>query len=197
MAPRFARILVLVLAIVSLLSFWRAAASERARFQLARAKAQLEAQVRELETEQSQLSTELSQAKDTISGQSSELSTIQRELAAAQVDLERTVQDLASLKNDYELLGRQNASLASEKQQLEVTLSSLKGLRQAIREVKARAWRERWATRYARIETARQRDQELLALGNRGYVVREGTSTLARAPSSPQMHVRVLEPQPQ
>ena len=81
-----------------------------------------------------------------------------------------------------------------EKQQLEAKLSSLKDLKLAIKDVKQKVWSERWAAWRARAQAQQVADEERLAAGNHGFVVREGASTLV-APS--RLQVRVLEPEPQ
>ena len=53
-------------------------------------------------------------------------------------------------------------------------------------------WNERLAGWRAHIEASKIADQEQLAVGNRGFIVRQGTPTLG---SRNQLQVRVLEPQ--
>jgi len=133
--------------------------------------------------------------------QTQQLAQVQSELDVVQQELERTVGQLASLQQEHATLVDEHAAMNSQlaaveedKRQLEAKLSSLKELKLAIKDVKRKMWAQRWVRWRARAEAQRQADQERLAAGNRGYVVRDGTSTLV-GPTKLQVHV--LEPQPQ
>ena len=88
-------------------------------------------------------------------------------------------------------LTAQLAAAKAEKAALEAKLSSIKELKLAIRDVRRKLWNERWADYRALAQARREQDQEQLASGNRGFVVKQGRSTLG---SSPRLQVHVLEP---
>lgn len=193
--------LFLLLVILTVGSLWRTVSVEREKRRVAGAYAEAQRLVEQLSEERTHLTEELSSARETVEGQADELASRQQELAAVQERLDHMVMELASLKQEHEQLRDQQASLTSqldsilvEKQQLEAKLSDLKQLRLAMRDVKRKIWHERWAAWLARVEALKTEDQEQLASGNRGYVMREGSSTLT---SSPRLHVHVLEPQAQ
>ena len=201
MATRTNRVIVLVLVALVVGSLWRAVSVEQDKRRIAESYQQAQEMVKQLEDERSHLNDELVNARQTVEGQAGNITNLQQELQGVQEKLDQTVAELASLQRDHALLRQQNASLASqlgsvmtEKQQLEAKLSSLKELRVAIRDVKRKMWNERWAALQARIETLKREDQERLVSGNRGYIVRQGVSTLG---SSRKLQVHVLEPQTQ
>ena len=201
MAIRANRVIVLALVALAVGSLWRAVSVEQDKRRIAESYHQAQEMVKQLEDERSHLNDELVNARQTVEGQAGNITTLQQELQGVQEKLDQTVVELASLQRDHALLRQQNASLSSqlgsvmtEKQQLEAKLSSLKELRVAIRDVKRRMWNERWAAWRARIETLKREDEERLASGNRGYIVRQGVSTLG---SGQKLQVHVLEPQTQ
>ena len=199
-APR-SRVIIVGAAILLIGSCWRAAVSERKRHRL-------NALAQQLKTERASLRDELKTARETIEGQTDQLSGLERELTDAQQRLSQTRGELASLRQAYEQARQRNETLAGQlgttllqRQQLEAKLSSLSELRLAIREIKRTLWQQRVAA-WQRCLHARQRplaswregDRDQLVAGNRGYVMRNGLSTLGAAP---RMHVHVLEPQSQ
>ena len=129
------------------------------------------------------------------------MTKLQDDLKQVQSRLDETVVELSSLQREHEQLREHDTSLMTqlssvteEKQQLEAKLSSLSELRLAIHDVKRKMRDERWAAWRERVRQAKLVDQARLAAGNRGYVIRNGATTLGAAP---RLHVHVLEPEPQ
>ena len=201
MAIQRSRVVLGVLAVVLLASLWRTVAVEREKRRITAAYEQAHRMAQQLGEERAHLSDELVQAKQTIEGQTSDLTHFQNELQDLQGRLDKTMTELAALQREHEELRQSNASLTTqlssveaEKQQLEQRLASLRELRLAIHEVKRKMWNERLAAWRAHIQAVKAADQERLAAGNRGYLVRNGTPTLG---SRTKMQVHVLEPQSQ
>ena len=201
MATRTNRVILLVLVVLAVGSFWRAISVEQEKRRIAGSYQQAQEMVQQLEDERAHLNDELVNARQTLEGQAGNITNLQQELQNVQEKLDQTVAELSSLQRDHELVRQQNSSLASqlssvmtEKQQLEAKLSSLKELRLAIRDVKRQMWNERWAAWRARVDAFKREDQERLASGNHGYIVRQGVPTLG---SSQKLQVHVLEPQTQ
>jgi len=191
------------LAIVAVASLARAVWVEREKQRLARAYTEAQQLVSQLADERAHLSEELGQAQDTLEGQAGSLSNLEQELQEVQRRLDEKFTELAALQQEQQQLRQENVSLAqrlqsaqTEKQQLEAKLSSIKELRLAIRDVRRKLWQQRLASWQAywgeRAEARKRADQDRLASGNRGYVVRHGTSTLG---AGPRLHIHVLEPQ--
>ena len=198
---RKGRWIILLFAALTFASLWRTVYIEREKQRVKHAYDEAQQMVAELERQRSQLSGEVDTARKTITGQADELNGLQSQLKSVQDRLDKTVADLASLQREHEQLQQHDESLTSQvgalqaqKQQLEVKLSSLKELRLAIRDVKRKMRDERWAAWRAHIEGLKKADQERLASGNRGYVIREGTPTLG---SETTLRVHVLQPQSQ
>ena len=188
------RMLLFGAVVVAAGSLWRAAAGEGEKRQLAQAHAQLQQMTKQLEAERAQLSQELASARQTLKEQAGGLKGLRQQLAQATTELtslqhqyDRTVQDNTKLTN-------QLSASTTEKQQLEAKLSSVKELKLALRDVQRKLWRDRWAAWRAHIDSERQGDQERLALGNQGYLMRNGLSTITSS-SRPRLQVRVLDPQ--
>lgn len=146
-----------------------------------------------------QMSQELGQARQTIDTQAGDLGALEQELARIQTRLNLADQDIARLqqeqvamKEENQTLNEQLAAASVEKQALRERLASLTELKIAIREVKARVRQERWEAWLAYVRAQRADDQQRLAKGNRGFVVRNGVPTIG-APT--RLQVRVLEPQ--
>ena len=201
MALRRSRVLLLILGLLLVVTLWRYVSVERDKRRIAAEYAQAQQMVQQLQEERAHLNEELVGARQTIEGQAGNLGSLQEELQGLQNRLDETVTELASLQREHEQLRAQNTSLSgqlssvmSEKQQLEVKLSSLKELKLAIHDVKRKMWDERWADWRAHVEALKAADQEALALGNRGYLVRNGVATLG---SREKLQVHVLEPQAQ
>lgn len=150
-------------------------------------------------TEVAQLSQEVVQARQTIDTKAGELATLEQELVriqsllkVADQDIIRLQQEQMALKEENQTLNERLAAAAAEQQALQARLASLKELRIAIRDVKARLRRERWEVWLARVQAQRAEDQQRLAKGNRGFVLRNGVPTIG---SPTRLQVRVLEPQ--
>ena len=199
MAIRRGRIVLAVLLGALAVSLWRTVVVERARREVSSAYEQSQQLVAQLRTERAHLNAELTQTKQTVETQAGSLSSLEMELASVQARLDNATTQIASLQREHEQMRQQNTALTSqldsamtEKAALEARLSSLKELKLAIRDVRRKLWNERWADYRARAEAQRDRDQEMLASGNRGLVVSRGRSTLG---SIPRLQVHVLEPE--
>ena len=201
MALRGGRYLLLGLAVLLIASLWRTVWVEREKRRVAASYEAAQQTLAQLQEERAQLMLELQQAQGTIEGQSGDLGQLHEQLEGLQGRLEDTVAELASLQRAHEQLRTQHTSLTAqldsvttEKRQLEARLSSIKELKLAIRDVKHKMWGERWVTWRARAEALKRADQERLAKGNRGYLVRDGVPTQELGTK---LQVRVLEPEPQ
>ncbi len=201
MAARRGRILIILFAIGLSLSLWRVVVVERQRRQVAEQYAQATKIGEGLQQERTELSTKLIAAEQTVEGQAGRITNLQQELEGVDKQLKETLSEMAALKREHEELVRTHASLSEqfqvvndEKKQLEFRLSSLVELKKAIKQVKVEIWNQRWAVWRERIQAQREADQQKLASGNRGYMIRNGVSTV-KAPT--QLQVHVLEPQPQ
>lgn len=161
---------------------------------LATSYAQIQATMERVEQERAQLSDELDKARQTLKGQADDLSSLQTRLAQAEKELQQLWREYAQLRETNADLGQQLGMTLEEKQALEAKLSSLKELRSAIRDVKRKIAQERWEAWLSRIRNQRVIDQQKLAQGNKGYLVRDGAST---AGSSAKLLIRVLDPQTQ
>ena len=204
MAIRRTRWVLIVLALVALASLWRTVQVERDKREIAAAYQQAQQLASQLSEERDHLNQELSSTKQTMEGQAGEMEGLKHELSGVQDRLDETVTQLAALQREHETLRNHNSSLTTqltsvtqEKEALAAKLSSLKELRLAIHGVKQKIRDEQWAAWRAHVEAARRADQEALASGNHGYVMRNGVSTLAAAGATPRMNVHVLEPQTQ
>ena len=201
MTSTVGRLLVIGLVLVTLISLWRTVAVEGEKRRLAKVAEEVRQHVQQLEAERTALNTELANAKRTVEGQTGDLANYRQELEQAQQRLQHAAMELASLKHEQEALLARNSTLANElttattqKQVLEAKLSDLHELRAAIHDVKRKVWEQRWAAWRMRLQAEREADQQRLASGNRGYVLRNGSSTIGAAP---RLHVHVLEPQAQ
>lgn len=199
MPERKGRYIVIILLILLGLSGWRTLTSEQARRRMSSNYDQAQATIAQLQSEHGALTTELQGARETIAGNEKTLSTLQEQLQLVQNRLDATATQLATLRHEHEALQGEHLEMAQrmdalqqEKVALEQRLSSLKELRLAIRDVKHKLWVQRWASWHARIDAQRAFDQQQLASGNRGYVIRKGQSTLGAAP---RLQVHVLEPE--
>ena len=199
MAARRGRVILVILLTALVVSLWRTLVVERDRRALSSVYEQSQQLVAQLRTERTQLSSELTEAKETIETQAGSLSNLEMELASVQAKLDRAATQIATLQREHEQMRQENTSLTSqlgsamaEKTALEARLSSLKELKLAIRDVRRQMWNERWADYRARVQAQRDRDEEMLASGNRGMVVSQGRSTLG---SMPRLQVHVLQPE--
>ena len=145
----------------------------------------------------SEMTHELSGMKEANRQAATELSNLQQELTTLQGRLDDTTQELTALQQEHEQLSQRNtslteqvSSLADEKHALETKLSSIKELKLAIRAVKQKMSAERWEGWRRRVAAKKAEDEMILAQGNRGLVVKNGTPTLG---SVSRLHVRVLE----
>ena len=201
MASRRGRLLIIGFLAVAVVSVLRMTSVERQKARLAHDYAQAHELVVQLEAERDALSLQLGQVQETAQAQTTELQDTQQRLQALTEQLETAKTALASLQREHETLRQAHASLGSqlgavmnEKQQLEARLSSLHELTLAIRDVKRKLSEQRWAAWRARRQQQRADDQQRLAAGNRGFLVREGLSTVG---TGVRLHVHVLEPQSQ
>ena len=194
MRLRLYRLLLFGLAILSGVSLWRMMSVEREKRRVASAYEQAQQTLKQLEEERVHLNQELSGAHETIEKQTGEMANLQQELKSLGGQLEQTTTELSALQREHQQLRSTNASLLSERQQLEAKLSSIQELRLAIREVKRKMNDQRLAAWRAHIQAMKAADQQRLASGNRGYLVRGGVPTLG---SRSELQVRVLQPQSQ
>lgn len=148
----------------------------------------------QLEQERDHLSQELALTRQTLEDRTGELAQLQAEL-------EQTEQSVAQLRLEQATLQHANLSLTEQlaaavqaQHTLEAKLSSLQELKAAIRVVKHQLWQQRWQAWRQRVDVQRATDERKLTRGNRGFVVRNGASTLG---SPTRLQVRVHEPQPQ
>ena len=201
MARQRSRAILVVLGVATAVSLWRTAALERQKHRLSNAYTEAQGLVAQLTQERNHLNGEMAAARQTVETQAGELAGLRHELEEVQGRLEQTMADIASLQQEQEQLRQHNASLSmrlsavsAEKAQLEQRLSSLSELKLAIRDVKRKIWQSRWAAFRARMDQLRRDDLDRLASGNRGYIIRDGKSTLS---SAARLQVHVLEPQSQ
>ena len=193
MAIRRSRIILLGLLVLLIASLWRTVALERDKRRIATIYEEAKHSLAQLEEERDQLTTELTSARGTIDDQTGKLTSLQEELQGVQQRLDQTVTEFASLQREHEQLRQQNTSVMAEKQQLEAKLSSIHELKLAIRDLRYKMWQQRFAAMREWFQRPRTTDR-VLASGNRGYIVRDGLSTLG---TTTRLHVRVLEPEPQ
>jgi predicted RNase H-like nuclease (RuvC/YqgF family) len=161
----------------------------------------------ELEQERAGLIQELAGSQielNDLGGIREEVQRWRDELSQTQTKLERTQAELASLQVEYTQLRNTNATLVSqldgvtdEKHALEAKFSNIDELKGAIRQIKREMWASRLQGWKDHVRVVKEEDARRLEEGNRGYVVRSGTSTLGGNPASitPRVQVRVLDPQ--
>lgn len=156
---------------------------------------------RQAQAELAQLNEELTGVRSDSATAGEALATLRREVKRLQKNLEDAVTQLTSAAEERDTLQNENINLVSqvevlntEKQQLEAKYATIKELRLAIREIRQKTRERRSIARRERKREQRFADARELQTGNRGYVVREGQSTLL---SGQRLHVRVLEPQSQ
>lgn len=201
MATSRGRIVLIVLAVAAAASLWRTASTEHQRKQLSSAYGEAQQLLEQVSQERDRLNGELAQARQTVEGQAGDMANLKEELGAVQGKLRETLAQIASLQREQASLQQENSSLATrlgaaveEKAQLEARLSNIKELKLAIRDVRRKVWQQRFAAWRARLEQLRREDTDRLASGNRGYLVRDGKSTMGPAT---RLQVHVLEPQSQ
>ncbi len=201
MALHRGRVILIVVIAVLAVSLWRMYLVELEKQQIAASYAKASRLVEQLQGEHKQLTDQLVNARQTVEGQAGRIGSLEQDLQNVDQQLKETLTELAALQREHDELRRNHATLteqfdavAAERQQLERKLSSLKELKLAIREVRRQMWNQRWVAWRARMEAQRQADVDRLASGNRGYLVRNGMSTVR---ASSQLQVHVLEPQPQ
>ena len=178
---------------------WRAIALEGQKRQIADEYRKARQELGQLVQEQGLLKQELEGVRGQAASATEEVQALRTELARLQQNLDDTSAQLASAQQERQTLQQENTTLASqldavteEKQQLEARLSNIKELRLAIRTVRDKMAERRWAAWQAHIAAQRTEDERLLAEGNRGYIVRDGVTTLGVATH---LQVRVLDPQ--
>lgn len=199
MAQRRGRIVLAIALILLALSAWRTAFLQRDQQRLGRAYEQAQQTIVSLQGERTRLSDELGKTKQTMDEQTGNIASLEKDLDLAKGQLEKTLAELTDLQKEQAQLRKtansiqeRLAGVEAEKQQLEVKLSSIKELKLAIREVRRKIWQQRWAAWRARLQTARESDQQVLASDNRGYIIRQGISTLG---TKTRLQVRVLDVQ--
>jgi len=201
MAARRGRWILIALSAALAVSLWRAVAVEREKERLAAAYEEAARLTKELERERAHLTSELTASQQTIQGQADSLANLRQEVVAVQGQLDDTMKHLAALQREHNELQQEHLatseqldSVTSEKQDLLAKFSDIKQLKLAIKDVRRKVWAQRWEGWRARAAAQRERDLQILAAGNRGFVVRDGATTLS---SARKLQVHVLEPQPQ
>lgn len=148
----------------------------------------------QIQIERAALSQQLDDVRRTVETQTTDLSRMQQELARLQTTLQQAELELVQLRTATAQWQEANAQLTEEKAMLEAKLSSINTLKIAIRDLRHQMWRERWQAWVARLQQQRAASQTVLAQGNRGFVVRNGVSTLGAVTK---LQVRVLDPEAQ
>ena len=196
------RWILIVLAVFTVGSLWRTFVVERDKRAISAQYNEAQQLAAQLAAERDHLNQELGEARHEMEGQAGEMGNLKQELTSMQEQLDQTVGQLTSIQREHEALRQEHtsmtaqlASMAEEKEALEAKLSSLRELRLAIRSVKQKIRDEQWAAWRAHVEESKRADQEKLASGNRGYVMRDGATTLGSHAATPRMNVHVLEPQ--
>ena len=160
--------------------------------------------VRQLENDWVRLNQELSEARQTVETQSSDLSQLHGQFEQIQARLAQTEGEVTQLRADYAKLQDTSTDLSDqlalatkEREALQSKLSSVHELKLALRDLRQKVWKQRWQAWLDHIQAQRQGAATQLAQGNRGYVVRNGASTLNAATPSTRLQVRVLDPETQ
>lgn len=150
----------------------------------------------EVEQERDHLNQELGSIRQSMAEQTGKLARLQAELTHAEQEASRLRLDYARLQQSNAGLTTQLSDAVQAKAALEATLSSVKNLKQAIRELRSQHWHSFWAghrqRRLARAHAQRALDEGQFAHGNRGLLVRNGLPTTGLRPT---LQVRVLDPQ--
>lgn len=141
-----------------------------------------------------ELDHELDETRSIAEDQSTELDHLQARLSQAEQEVRRLEFEQKGFRQANAGLLQQLASVSQEKQLLEEKLHSIRELRLAIRNVNQQLWAKRRQQWLAKVDAQRAEDERRLAGGNRGYLVRDGVTTLR---SATKLQVRVLDPQPQ
>ena len=141
-----------------------------------------------------ELDHELDETRSIAQDQSKELDQLQSRLAQAEQDVQRLQFEQKGFRQANATLLQQLASVSQEKTLLEEKLHSIRALKLAIRDVKQQMWAARRREWLAALDAQKAEDERKLAQGNRGYLVRNGMTTLRAATT---LQVRVLDPQAQ
>jgi chromosome segregation ATPase len=141
-----------------------------------------------------ELDHELTETRSIAQEQSTELDRLQTRLADAQQEVQRLQFEQRGFRQANANLLQQLASVSEEKVLLEAKMQSIRELKVAIRNVKQQMWAKRRQEWLAKVDAQRAEDEHRLAMGNRGYLVRDGMTTLK---SATKMQVRVLDPESQ
>ena len=188
------RVVVTGLVLLSGASVWRSSSLEHQKRRLQRDYGEARQLLSQVEAERAHLHEEFLSTSEAFEGQA-------RILQEAKTELDETAHDLAALRREHDALRTRHASLYSEldalrrdHQQLQARLTSMKSLRLAMTELQQQLRDQRRAVLASRLRETKAADEDRLALGNRGYVMRGGVSTLAKG-NSVRLHVHVLDPQ--
>lgn len=95
------------------------------------------------------------------------------EIASLEMDKQSMRLEIAGLKRNRDILETRAKRLTEEKRILEARLNSLTELRKAIQVVKQNQ-------RQQKILAQKEKDQKLLAMGNRGYIVKDRQFTMLK-----------------
>ena len=188
------RLVVTGLVLLSGASLWRSSSLEHQKRRLEREYAEARQLLSQVESERARLHEEFLVTSEAFEGQT-------RVLQEAKTELDQTASRLTALQREHDALRERHVSLASEldtlrrdHQQLQAQMTSMQSLRLSMKELKPQLREQRQAALAMRTREKKAADEERLALGNRGYIVRGGVSTLAKG-NSVRLHVHVLDPQ--
>lgn len=161
-----------------------------------KAMADATARLAEVQQERDRLTQELSSIRQSMTDQAGRLASLQEELTRAEKEVTRLRLDYARLQGSNTTLSTELSDAVRTKTALEATLSSVRGLKMAIHELRSRQWRSFWAGTWqrwaARAKAQRALDTQQLVHGNRGLLVRNGLPTTSPRAT---LQVRVLDPQ--
>ncbi len=141
-----------------------------------------------------ELDHELDETRTIAQDQAAELDHLQGRLVDTQHEVQRLQFEQKGFRQANANLLQQLASVSEERTLLEQKMRSIRELKLAIRNVKQQMWAKRRHEWLAKLEVQRAEDERRLAEGNRGYLVRDGSSTLKSATT---LQVRVLDPESQ
>ncbi len=114
---------------------------------------------------------ELNQAKNELSTIESALGQAQSQLSALGDRDRPLIEKINTLLESHQILEKRVVILTSEKEFLEKEFQDISALKQAIKKVKQRQVEEKK-------RTLKNKDRQLLVAGNRGFLIREGETTL-------------------
>ena len=124
-----------------------------------------------------ELWAKLAQSKKELKSYLKEVKRLNESIASLESENTGFQAQLQALKKERSILQARITTLMQEKLTIEQRFLSLKELKKAIKLAKQEERRRSQAERQKRIVMLKRLDELALALGNRGYLIREGTST--------------------